>query len=79
MYQDRCSQDNVSIVIANLGQAHPLFCLSFLIMFVSIVHWRTDWQSLPLQKPNFIYELDQAFATIGIVSLGIWMSSQFSL
>ncbi|KAA8533582.1 hypothetical protein F0562_030984 [Nyssa sinensis] len=56
---DRGSQDNVSIVIADLG--------------------RTDWQSLPLQQQNFVYELGQAFATIGIVSFGIWMSSQLSL
>ncbi|GFS32231.1 thylakoid-associated phosphatase 38 [Actinidia rufa] len=56
---DRRSQDNVSIVIADLG--------------------RTDWQSLPLQQANFVYELGQAFATIGIVSLGIWMSSMLSL
>ncbi|XP_028086268.1 protein phosphatase 2C 57 isoform X2 [Camellia sinensis] len=56
--QDRRSQDNVSIVIADLG--------------------RTDWQSLPRQKENFAYELGQAFATIGIVSLGIWMSSLLS-
>ncbi|PSS32986.1 Protein phosphatase [Actinidia chinensis var. chinensis] len=56
---DRRSQDNVSIVIADLG--------------------RTDWQSLPVKQANFVYELGQAFATIGIVSLGIWMSSMFSL
>ncbi|KAJ4953865.1 hypothetical protein NE237_030697 [Protea cynaroides] len=54
---DRRSQDNVSIVIADLG--------------------RTDWRSLPPQQENFVYELGQAFATIGIVSLGIWMSSLF--
>ncbi|KAJ7959367.1 Protein phosphatase 2C [Quillaja saponaria] len=56
---DRSSQDNVSIVIADLG--------------------RKDWQSLPLQQQNYLYELVQAFATIGIVSLGIWMSSLLSL
>ncbi|KAF3432796.1 hypothetical protein FNV43_RR23898 [Rhamnella rubrinervis] len=56
---DRQSQDNVSIVIADLGQ--------------------TDWQNLPLQQQNFVYELGQAFATIGIVSLGIWMTSLLSL
>ncbi|KAK7851982.1 protein phosphatase 2c 57 [Quercus suber] len=56
---DRRSEDNVSIIIADLGQ--------------------TDWQSLPLQQQNFAFELGQAFATIGIVSLGIWMSSQLSL
>ncbi|XP_072962663.1 probable protein phosphatase 2C 5 isoform X2 [Typha angustifolia] len=53
--QNQQSQDNISIVIADLG--------------------RTDWQSLPVQGPNFFYELSQAFATVGIVSLGIWMSS----
>ncbi|KAF9667313.1 hypothetical protein SADUNF_Sadunf15G0009900 [Salix dunnii] len=52
---DRRAQDNVSIIIADLG--------------------RTDWQNLPLQKQNVVYELGQAFATIGIVSLGIWMTS----
>uniref|UniRef100_A0A5B7C078 protein-serine/threonine phosphatase n=1 Tax=Davidia involucrata TaxID=16924 RepID=A0A5B7C078_DAVIN len=56
---DRRSQDNVSIVIADLG--------------------RTDWQSLPLQQQNIVYELGQAFATVGIVSFGIWISSQLSL
>ncbi|KAI5347231.1 PREDICTED: phosphatase [Prunus dulcis] len=52
---DQRSQDNISIVIADLG--------------------RTDWQGLPFQQQNFAYELGQAFATIGIVSLGIWMST----
>lgn len=56
---DQQSQDNVSIVIADLG--------------------RTDWQTLPQQQQNFVYEMGQAFATIGIVSLGIWMSSLLSL
>ncbi|KAJ6677378.1 PROTEIN PHOSPHATASE 2C [Salix viminalis] len=55
---DRQTQDNVSIIIADLG--------------------RTDWQNLPLQKQNVVYELGQAFATIGIVAVGIWMSSLFS-
>lgn len=56
---DRHSQDNVSIVIADLG--------------------RTDWKSLPQQQQqNIVYEFGQAFATIGIVSLGVWMSSLFS-
>uniref|UniRef100_A0A9I9DJD3 protein-serine/threonine phosphatase n=1 Tax=Cucumis melo TaxID=3656 RepID=A0A9I9DJD3_CUCME len=41
---------------------------------------RTDWQNLPLQQDNVIFELAQAFATIGLVSLGIWWaSSSFSL
>uniref|UniRef100_A0A6V7QSJ8 protein-serine/threonine phosphatase n=1 Tax=Ananas comosus var. bracteatus TaxID=296719 RepID=A0A6V7QSJ8_ANACO len=52
---DQRSQDNISIVIADLG--------------------RTDWQNLPAQGANFLYEISQAFATVGIVSLGIWMSS----
>ncbi|KAK2992756.1 hypothetical protein RJ640_023269 [Escallonia rubra] len=56
---DRRSQDNVTIVIADLG--------------------RTDWQSLPVQQQNFVYEFGQAFVTIGIVSLGIWMSSLLPL
>ncbi|XP_044508326.1 protein phosphatase 2C 57 [Mangifera indica] len=56
---DRRSQDNVSIVIADLG--------------------RTDWQNLPLQEQNIVYEFGQAFATIGIVLLAIWMSSQLPL
>ncbi|KAB1205104.1 Protein phosphatase 2C 57 [Morella rubra] len=56
---DQGSQDNVSIIIADLG--------------------RTDWQNLPLQQQNFVYELGQAFATLGIVSVGIWMSAQLSL
>ncbi|KAF6136179.1 hypothetical protein GIB67_001588 [Kingdonia uniflora] len=51
---DRYSQDNISIVIADLG--------------------RTDWHNLPPQKQNFLLELSQAFATVCIVSLGIWMS-----
>ncbi|KAK3034723.1 hypothetical protein RJ639_032676 [Escallonia herrerae] len=56
---DRRSQDNVTIVIADLG--------------------RTDWQSLPVQQQNFVYEFSQAFVTISIVSLGIWMSSLLPL
>ncbi|KAM5557705.1 protein phosphatase 2C 57 [Rosa sericea] len=52
---DRKSQDNISIVIADLG--------------------RTDWQRLPFQQQNVVYEFGQAFATIGLVSLGIWMST----
>ncbi|KAA0050523.1 protein phosphatase 2C 57 isoform X1 [Cucumis melo var. makuwa] len=58
--QDKGSQDNISIIMADLG--------------------RTDWQNLPLQQDNVIFELAQAFATIGLVSLGIWWaSSSFSL
>ncbi|XP_050203431.1 protein phosphatase 2C 57 [Mercurialis annua] len=56
---DLRSQDNISIVIADLG--------------------KTDWQNLPLQQQNVLLELGQAFATIAIVSLGIWLSSQLSL
>lgn len=52
---DRRSQDNITIVIADLG--------------------RTDWRNLPVQRPNAVYEFGQAFATVGLVSLGIWMSS----
>ncbi|KAL8240802.1 hypothetical protein R6Q59_014157 [Mikania micrantha] len=59
MALDQYSQDNVTIVIADLG--------------------RTDWANLPIRKQNFFFELIQAFATIGIVSLGIWMSSNGSL
>ncbi|RWR96417.1 protein phosphatase 2C 57 [Cinnamomum micranthum f. kanehirae] len=36
---------------------------------------RTDWQKVPQQQQNYVYEVSQAFATVGIVSLGIWMSS----
>ncbi|KAL5719051.1 protein-serine/threonine phosphatase [Ranunculus cassubicifolius] len=57
--QDRCSQDNVSIIIADLG--------------------RTDWKTLPPPQQNFVWELSQAFATIGIVSVGIWVTSMLSL
>ncbi|OIW15279.1 hypothetical protein TanjilG_08076 [Lupinus angustifolius] len=56
---DRRTQDNVSIIIADLG--------------------RTDWQNVPLQQQNVTFELVQALATIGIVSIGIWFSSQLSL
>ncbi|KAL4205071.1 hypothetical protein AMTRI_Chr01g135320 [Amborella trichopoda] len=52
---DRRSQDNISIVIADLG--------------------KTDWQSVQPEQQSFGYEIGQAFATIGIVSLGIWLSS----
>ncbi|XP_017973977.1 PREDICTED: protein phosphatase 2C 57 [Theobroma cacao] len=55
---DQGSEDNISIIIADLGQ--------------------TDWQSLPLEQQNFLYELGQALVTVGIVSLGIWLSSQAS-
>ncbi|XVF10097.1 hypothetical protein REPUB_Repub07fG0153800 [Reevesia pubescens] len=55
---DLGSEDNVSIIIADLGY--------------------TDWQSLPLEQQNFVYEFGQALATVGLVSLGIWFSSQVS-
>ncbi|KAL9250236.1 phosphatase 2C 57-like protein [Drosera capensis] len=56
---DQRSQDNISIVIADLG--------------------RTEWRGLPVERQNIFYELGQAFATVGIVSLGIWMSSLLSV
>uniref|UniRef100_A0A1D1YVH7 protein-serine/threonine phosphatase n=1 Tax=Anthurium amnicola TaxID=1678845 RepID=A0A1D1YVH7_9ARAE len=56
---DRGSEDNISVVIADLG--------------------RTDWPNLPVQGPNFFIEISQVFATVGIVSLGIWVSSLLSL
>ncbi|MQL94562.1 hypothetical protein Taro_027219 [Colocasia esculenta] len=40
---------------------------------------RTDWQNLPVQGPNFFIEIGQAFATVGVVFLGIWISSLLSL
>ncbi|XP_078429123.1 thylakoid-associated phosphatase 38 [Wolffia australiana] len=52
---DRRSEDNISIVIADLG--------------------RTDWKNLPVQGPNYLSEVSQAFATVGFVVLGIWMTS----
>ncbi|XP_075485466.1 protein phosphatase 2C 57 [Primulina tabacum] len=55
---NRYSQDNVSIIIADMG--------------------RTDWQNLPEQQQDFVFEWVQALATISVVSLGIWMSSLFS-
>ncbi|XP_031487205.1 probable protein phosphatase 2C 5 isoform X1 [Nymphaea colorata] len=56
---NRKSQDNVSVVIADLG--------------------RTNWQAMPpdQEQVNIFIEFSQAFATIGIVSLGIWLSHQF--
>ncbi|KAF3324605.1 putative protein phosphatase 2C 5 [Carex littledalei] len=35
---------------------------------------RTKWDELPLQGSNLLLELGQAFATVGIVSIGIWVS-----
>ncbi|KAL5227852.1 hypothetical protein ABZP36_016117 [Zizania latifolia] len=56
---DRRSQDNISIVIADLG--------------------RINWKELPDQRPNLFLELTQAVATVGAVSLGIWISSFLAL
>ncbi|XP_057728014.1 protein phosphatase 2C 57 isoform X1 [Arachis stenosperma] len=56
---DRRTQDNVSIIIADLG--------------------KTDWENVAVQQQNMVLELLQALATIGIVSIGIWFSSQLSL
>ncbi|KAL8143505.1 hypothetical protein V2J09_016537 [Rumex salicifolius] len=56
---DRRTQDNISIVIADLGL--------------------TDWQNLPPERQNTLYELGQAVATVGIVTLGIWISSLLSV
>nr|AFK38537.1 unknown [Medicago truncatula] len=56
---DQRTQDNVSIIIADLG--------------------KTDWKSVPLQQQNVTFELVQALATVGIVSIGIWFSPQLSL
>ncbi|KAL1824021.1 hypothetical protein ACET3Z_010799 [Daucus carota] len=36
---------------------------------------RTNWESVPIQQQNIFFELGQAFATLGIVSFGIWMTS----
>ncbi|CAL9227110.1 unnamed protein product [Arabidopsis halleri] len=55
---DRRSQDNISIIIADLG--------------------RTEWKNLPAQRQNVVVELVQAAATIGLVTVGIWMSSHLS-
>lgn len=56
---DRRSQDNISIIIADLG--------------------RTDWRIKVVQEQSVVVELAQALATIGIVSVGIWMSTQLPL
>lgn len=55
---DRRSQDNISIIIADLG--------------------RTEWKNLPAQRQNVVVELVQAATTIGLVTVGIWMSSHLS-
>ncbi|KAK8521102.1 hypothetical protein V6N13_077223 [Hibiscus sabdariffa] len=55
---DKGSQDNVSIIIADLGH--------------------TEWKKLPVEQQNFLFEFGQALATVGVVSLGIWLSSQVS-
>ncbi|CAO2838594.1 unnamed protein product [Amaranthus hypochondriacus] len=56
---DRRSQDNISIIIADLG--------------------KTDWQNLPPDQQNVMLEFGQAFVTLGVVSLGIWLSSMLVL
>ncbi|XP_065877222.1 protein phosphatase 2C 57 isoform X2 [Euphorbia lathyris] len=56
---DLRSQDNVTIIIADLG--------------------KTDWQNLPVERQNLYLELGQALVTIGVVTLGIWMTAQLSL
>lgn len=55
---DRRSEDNISIIIADLG--------------------RTEWKKLPVQRQNMVVELVQAAATVGIVTVGIWMTSLLS-
>lgn len=52
---DRRSQDNISIIVADLG--------------------KTDWQSLPADRQNIVFEFGQAFVTVSVVSLGIWLTS----
>jgi len=39
---------------------------------------KTDWQNLPVEQQNILYEFGQALATVGIVSLGLWFSSQLN-
>ncbi|KAF3484891.1 hypothetical protein F2Q69_00057500 [Brassica cretica] len=55
---DRRSEDNISIIIADLG--------------------RTEWKKLPVQRQNMVVELVQAAATVGIVTVGIWITSLLS-
>ncbi|TYH98046.1 hypothetical protein ES332_A12G282800v1 [Gossypium tomentosum] len=38
----------------------------------------TEWQKLPVEQQNFLFEFGQAISTVGVVSLGIWLSSQVS-
>ncbi|CAL5440275.1 unnamed protein product [Camellia sinensis] len=57
--QDRRSQDNVSIIIVDLGGQIGKVCL--------------------VQKENFVYELGQAFATIGIVIRSMDVFSAFCM
>ncbi|KAA3459947.1 protein phosphatase 2C 57 [Gossypium australe] len=38
----------------------------------------TEWQKLPVEQQNFLFEFGQAIATVGVVSLGIWLSSQYT-
>lgn len=39
---------------------------------------RTEWKKLPVQRQNMVVELVQAAATVGIVTVGIWMTSLLS-
>ncbi|RZC91449.1 hypothetical protein C5167_027511 [Papaver somniferum] len=39
---------------------------------------KTDWSSLPAEQQNVVLEFSQAFATLAMVSLGIWMTSLLS-
>ena len=51
----------------------------WLLLSVFSMYRRTDWASVPLRQQNLVYELAQALATIGAVSIGIWMTSQLNL
>ncbi|KAK1269641.1 putative protein phosphatase 2C 5 [Acorus gramineus] len=73
---DRSSQDNVSVVIADLGLSslNALDILGYCSCDKSFNPWwlchvdrRTDWQNLPVQGPNFFYEVSQA---LGIIAIG---------
>lgn len=60
-------------IIYLLVKNHRLIFLLLLCICFEIR--RTNWQSVPVQQQNIIFELGQAFATLGIVSFGIWMTS----
>ncbi|CAD6238294.1 unnamed protein product [Miscanthus lutarioriparius] len=40
---------------------------------------RINWKALPDERPNMFFELSQAVATVGVVSIGIWFSSFLGL